>query len=635
MKIINIAAVALNQTPLDWDRNVGNILAAMEDADQLEVSLLCFPELCITGYGCEDLFFAKFVQEKALMLLEVIRANVPKNMIVSVGLPLVFNNALYNVAAIIANNTVLGYVPKQHLCSDGIHYEPRWFKPWPAGVVDYTADDIPIGDLVFDVGGIRIGYEVCEDAWVSDRPGIKLAERAVDIILNPSASHFSFGKHEVRKRFVIEGSRAFRCVYIYSNLLGNESGKIVFDGDLIIASGGKVVSEGRRLSFLKYMLLPATVDIDENRTTQLQNGSFRPALNIGVEVINFFYRDVLPQNYNISDKYGIGFGASKEIEFQHVVALGLFDYMVKSRSNGFIVSLSGGADSSAVSCLVRSMYDIARKELGDDLMPAMNELLTCVYQSTINSSGDTKKSAASLAADIGADFRILDVDPIVDAYKKIIEPVIGRKLDWNQDDIALQNIQARVRSPGIWMLANIKGVLLLCTSNRSEAAVGFFSMDGDSSGGLSPIGGIDKSYLLSWLRWLATTNEMYSSALRYVNVLIPTAELKPLEAGQTDEKDLMPYDVLNRIEELAIRDKLSPAEVLFKLSHDESFAYDEGILAKWVNKFFKLFAQNQWKRERLASAIHLDDHNLDPKTWCRFPILSGGFEEEMAELTDE
>ena len=212
---------------------------------------------------------------------------------------------------------------------------------------------------------------------------------------------------------------------------------------------------------------------------------------------------------------------------------------------------------------------------------------------------------------------------------------LGRELSWSTDDIALQNIQARVRSPSVWMLANLRGALLLSTSNRSEAAVGYATMDGDTSGGLAPIAGIDKAYLRQWLRWLEQQGPAGRgplSALRAVNEQQPTAELRPLAARQTDEADLMPYDVLDAIERAAIRDKLVPTEVFARLEVVYRGIYGRDELGVWIARFFRLWSRNQWKRERYAPSFHLDDENLDPKTWCRFPILSGGFERELRAL---
>ncbi|HEY9153868.1 MAG TPA: NAD(+) synthase, partial [Opitutaceae bacterium] len=212
----------------------------------------------------------------------------------------------------------------------------------------------------------------------------------------------------------------------------------------------------------------------------------------------------------------------------------------------------------------------------------------------------------------------------------------GRKLDWKTDDLVLQNIQARVRSPGIWMVANLQNALLLATSNRSEAAVGYATMDGDTSGGLSPVAGIDKAFLRQWLRWVETTGPDGLGpipALNPVNEQAPTAELRPQESHQTDEDDLMPYLVLDAIEKAAIRDKQTPVEV-FQRTLGEFPQHDRARIGIWVDRFFRLWCRNQWKRERYAPSFHLDDENLDPKTWCRFPILSGGYEHELHLLKD-
>jgi NAD+ synthase (glutamine-hydrolysing) len=260
--------------------------------------------------------------------------------------------------------------------------------------------------------------------------------------------------------------------------------------------------------------------------------------------------------------------------------------------------------------------------------------LTCVYQATAHSSETTRRAAEGVARALGARYFELDVEELVQGYRNRIEAALGRSLSWERDDIALQNIQARVRAPSVWMLANLEGALLLSTSNRSEAAVGYATMDGDTAGGLSPIAGIDKAYLRRWLRWLETEGPVGLGsvpALSLVNAQAPTAELRPPAQGQTDEGDLMPYEILDLIERNAIRDKRSPIEV-FEVLRLEYPAVAVEQLARFVERFFRLWSANQWKRERYAPSFHLDDENLDPKTWCRFPILSGNFTRELDAL---
>jgi NAD+ synthase (glutamine-hydrolysing) len=270
----------------------------------------------------------------------------------------------------------------------------------------------------------------------------------------------------------------------------------------------------------------------------------------------------------------------------------------------------------------------------DAVQRLIGSVLTCVYQSTANSGDVTRRAARDLARALGAEFHEFDVESIVQRYIELVSAAVGRPLSWDRDDVPLQNIQARVRSPGVWMLANIRGALLVSTSNRSEAAVGYATMDGDTSGGIAPIAGIDKAYLRRWLAWLERTGPDGLGAipaLAAVNAQAPTAELRPGSAGQTDEADLMPYEVLDAIERFAIRDKQTPLEAWQTLAVDFP-QHSPRQLALWTERFFTLWSRNQWKRERYAPSFHVDDENLDPKTWCRFPILSGGFVRELADL---
>lgn len=657
MKLIKVAAAVLNQTPLAWESNRDNIIRAIEAARAAQVQVLCLPELCITGYGCEDAFLAPGVQRTAVEILAELKG-ATEGMIVSLGLPVLCGGALFNAVCLVADGAIAGLVGKQHLPSEGIHYEPRWFKPWPADTVadiDVGGQRVPMGDVMFVCDGVNIGFEVCEDAWVAERPGGELARRGADIILNPSASHFAFGKHAVRRRFVLEGSRAFHVNYIYANLLGNEAGRAIYDGDALIASAGQLLATAPRFSFRDFHLTTAVVDIDYTRMLRTRDGSFRPdVFESGRHHVDVAF-EFAPQNIEATQPHVAEWETSehlKEEEFTRAEALGLFDYMRKSRSRGFVVSLSGGADSAAVATLVALTVQFGMAELGEsgfraklgyvkaldecrDVRSAVRKLLTCVYQATRNSSETTRNAARSVADQIGANFLEFEIDPVVDAYIDLISGAIGRPLSWQRDDLALQNIQARVRAPSVWMLANLHGALLLATSNRSEAAVGYATMDGDTAGGLSPIAGIDKAYLLHWLRWLEQTGPHGHEplpALRAVNEQRPTAELRPQSAGQTDEDDLMPYAVLDTIERAAIRDQLMPVEIFQHLAVQYGETYSRQQLGQWVERFFRLWSRNQWKRERYAPSFHLDDENLDPKTWCRFPILSGGFERELEAL---
>ncbi|TWT67664.1 Glutamine-dependent NAD(+) synthetase [Posidoniimonas polymericola] len=659
MKLIRLGAASVNQTPMDWDGNRRRIESAIADARAANVGLLCLPELCVSGYGCEDMFFSTGVQQAAYENMLALRP-ATSGMAVAVGLPVFYDSALYNACALLVDGELAGIVCKQFLATDGIHYESRWFRRWTPGVVNLLGD--PIGDLLFDLGGVRVGFEICRDAWVADRSGPGLAQRGADIILNPSASHFAFGKQETRKRIVIEGSRAQCVSYVHCNLLGNESGRSVYDGDTIIASGGKIVASGPRLTFDDHVLTTAVVDVDAVRRSRAQSfdaGVTRPLPPDGLVEWSFSWPDPgadAPDEHCAPLTNWEAAPDHKEEEFTHAIALAVFDYLRKSRTNGLVVSLSGGADSSAVAVLSAMMARFAVDELGMsavlDKLPAVatsavlddsatvrdlvGGLLSCVYQSTANSSDATRHSAQAVAEGVGATFFDWSVDSLVNDYVKTVGKAVGRELTWEDDDITLQNIQARARGPAVWMLANLQGALLLATSNRSEAAVGYATMDGDTCGGLSPIAGIDKAFLRRWLAWMEQVGprgvgpQPYLSA---VNELEPTAELRPAGADQTDEGDLMPYPVLDAIERSAMRDKRLPMEA-FRAVAAQFPEHDRTQIGRWVIRFFQLWSRNQWKRERYAPSFHVDDENLDPKSWCRFPLLSSGYEKELDELEE-
>jgi len=440
----------------------------------------------------------------------------------------------------------------------------------------------------------------------------------------------------VRQRFVIEGSRAFGVAYLYANLLGNEAGRVIYDGGGLIASGGELLARGRRFSFGDVELATAVVDVDGNRREQARRGSHRPRHDAEAQVIAhpFVWPARAPEAAPPRARTWEDATHVREEEFARAVALGLWDYLRKSRAKGYVVSMSGGADSAACAVLVSLALRFAQAEGRAPATATLAPLLACAYQPTENSGKVTRAAAEQVARAIGADFYVIDVDAQYKQYVSSVERALGRALTWDKDDVALQNIQARVRAPSVWMLANVRDAVLITTSNRSEAAVGYATMDGDTAGGLAPLGGIDKTYLRVWLRWMEATGPDGIGALpalASVNAQAPTAELRPPAALQTDEVDLMPYDLLEAIEDSSIRDKHTPIEVFQELR--PRFAQlPPAQLAIWIERFFRLWCKNQWKRERIAPSFHLDDHNVDPRSWCRFPILSGGFDKELAEL---
>lgn len=665
---LTIATGCLNTTPLDIAGNTLLIKQAIAQAVAQGADLLLLPELAITGYGCEDMFYSAQWLEDMPNQVARIAAMVPAHLLVAVGFPLLINGGqLFNAVALLSHKQVHGLVCKQHLARNGIHYEPRWFTAWTPGLqttLQFAGQTVPVGDLVFSVKGLRIGFEICEDSWVPSRPGRSLFDRQVDVMLNPSASHFALEKHLVRQQFVREGSRAFGVVYVYANLLGCEAGRAIYDGGALIASNGEIVLSGARFGMQPVCVETASVDIAINRAArQINSQAIRPGPHEGLIQVDFDWRKDTA-NKRINE-------ACPDLQENEAdaaclaMSLGLWDWQRKTATAGYAISLSGGADSALCAALVYLAQRRALAALGADAYrhclaqsgvqleacPAgaettwlttqvMPKLLTCVYQASANSGEVTRHAAETVAQALGGAFHAWDISGIIAGYVDRANALTpSQPMTWETDDIALQNIQARARAPGIWLLANREGKLLLATANLSEASVGYCTMDGDTSGVLAPIGGVSKSRVLRLLRHLSEAGletpqgRLQVQGLQPILDQQPTAELRP--TVQTDEADLMPFDVLDAIRHIAQVQHASPQGVLRRLRQSPmGDHYPHEQLAAWVVRYFRLYCRNQWKRERLAVSFHIEADSADPKTYRRFPVLNSQLRDELGRIND-
>ena len=608
---LKIASSNLNQTPLAWKKNFSNIRNSINDARKKNVKILCFPELSITGYSCQDLFFNNwFINKSEKYLNEVVK--LCSKMTVLIGHPLKHNDKLYNAVSIIKNKEIKGCFIKSNLPNDGIHYEKRWFEPWKLGEIKehiFDKKKVPIGTIQYEYNdSLTLGFEICRDSWDSERPAKYIKTIKNLLIINPIASHYAFGKFEFRKNQVLESSKKFNCTYISTNLLGNESGKFIFEGDTILSQKGRLINITKRFSFKNYNLNVFSINLENH-------------LN------KYIYKKL-----------------NSNEEFMSAFSLALIDYLKKSGLNGFALSLSGGLDSSTIAILV---YESVRRyidEIGsekviqklkisnfsssknenENLKNILNKIFITVYQKTKNSSNETMRSAKKLSDFIGSKHFEWNIDQEINSIVSKISKKTEVEYNWEDHDIPLQNIQARVRSPFIWFIANTNNFLLLATSNRSELSVGYSTMDGDSSGSISPIAGLDKIFIKKLLKYLS---ENYNyRILDLVLNLKPSAELQPLKYNQTDEEDLMPYRLLSKIEYLAVKKRLGPKEIFNQIKGEKKEIKEN------IKKFFSNYGKSQWKRERAAPSFHFDEFSLDPSLWHRMPILSKNYLEDINDL---
>jgi NAD+ synthase (glutamine-hydrolysing) len=281
------------------------------------------------------------------------------------------------------------------------------------------------------------------------------------------------------------------------------------------------------------------------------------------------------------------------------------------------------------------MFRYDQPELSEEALKAhVRERFVCAYMGTDNSGSATRDAAAALSAELGADHLDGAIQSTMDVHLDVFEQMTGMRLSWEDPshDIPLQNVQARLRGGLIWMIANVRRFLLISTSNKSEAAVGYTTMDGDTSGGLSPIADVPKSLVTLWLKWAADFHTV--EALNHVIATPATAELRPPEEKQTDEDDLMPFFVLDQLMYHFVQLGQEPLEMFRALwpSLTERYQGNARSFADHIRKFVRLVCFAQWKRERFAISFRVTAIDLDPKTGFRFPPVQAPFSEELAEL---
>ncbi len=655
----HVAAASLNQTVGDWSGNVARILAAVSAARARGARLLALPEMCIPGYSLGDRLMMRGTLERSLDALAAVLP-ATSGLVVLVGLPYRHRDVLYNVVAVCADGRLVGLVPKENLATGDVQYENRWFSGWPRGHVETTevfGAEVPFGALLFDAEGLgRFGVEVCEDGWKGLRPGSIYALGGAHMIVNPSASWFTLGKHRVRRNMVEQISREDHVVYLYTSLLGCDATRLVFDGSVFVAQDGAILAEGRRFVFDEdFVLVDRVVDLGGLERTRLEEGSWRqqvesmlrgdygPAPRV-VRIEGSFGTDRPPPavepywlagtterapDPSLSHLAERGLIPSEpterdlpHLELELALAMALREYRKKCGIRGFALALSGGRDSTMVGLLVARALAYDRPDLrGEALKAHVRTCFTTAYMATENSGTQTREAARSFAAEIGAKHLDAEIQEAIDTHVMLARRLTGEDLSWGnpRHDIPLQNVQARLRGSLIWMVANLESYLLLATSNKSEAAVGYATMDGDTSGGLSPIADVPKSLVGVWLEWAERFHGLRSLGL--VTRTPATAELRPPDRKQTDEDDLMPFFVLDQLMFHFVQRGQDPLEMFRTMwpAMSERYGHDPRAFAAHVKKFVRMFCAAQWKRERFAISFRVAAFDLDPKTGFRFP----------------
>ncbi|MBX7254726.1 MAG: NAD(+) synthase [Candidatus Hydrogenedentes bacterium] len=636
MRLIRIGVAAVSVKVGDFSGNAERLRAVIEESKRRGIHLLVTPELCISGYSLEDRIWWPDITRRSWQTLQEL-AEACTGISVFLGLPVRIDSFMYNAAALIHDGRALGLIFKKYLPTYSIFYEGRNWTAWTQGVTEVNG--VPAGDLVFKLPFGKVSAEICEDLWSTNSPAYARVRAGAEIICNPSASPFTPLKNEQRRRLVLGAANNLACVYAYSNILGCDNSRLVFDGGGFVATPEGVVAEGEVLSTRYWTLSSAIVDLDdiarvrsenttwrqeasrrdENstvRTVEAPRSEFRPAPmgEYVAQMPSSFFLPETPRVVNSAERF--------LDELFDALVLGLRDYFEKVGAfERFLVALSGGRDSAL--CLLIAVHAAKAMKEGREAKRYAERVSTVYLPNKAFSSQGTEDAARAVAAELGVPFRVVSIGEEAEiALAKAAELMDGAE---HVTPLAKQNLQARVRGNMMLNWANSAKALLLVTSNLSEAAVGYTTTGGDNQGGYSPIANVPKTLVSTLIEHIAKRDNLVS--LQKVLAIPPSAELAP---DQRDEADLMPYVVLDDLLYLFARRRMSLSDCWRVLAH-RRIEHDTEQLRAWTAAFGRLFAYNQWKREQLPVTLKVLDLDLDPKTGFRFPVTQS-IQDELDEL---
>ena len=497
MAKLRVALCQINSVVGDIDANTKRILAALAAAEEAGCHAAVFPELAVTGYPPEDLVLKRrFVQDSRNAMEEIAARS--GSCTAAVGF-VDGAEGCQNAAGVAARGQLVGIYHKRELPNYGVFDERRYFQPG-------TGDPI-----LHNVAGVAVGVSICEDAWVSEGPMSQMAAAGAEVIFNLNASPYHVGKLDQRLSVLRQRVSETGCAIVYDNLVGGQD-ELVFDGaSLVLDSDGGIIAHAP--PFREHLLI-AELEVAD-----------RPELSPP---------PAIPQEINRVDP-GLG-----DLDEQYeALVLATRDYVHKNGFTDVGVGVSGGIDSSLVAA-------IATDALGADHVHGV--LMPSRY-----SSDHSLADAEALCRNLGIDHRIIPVEPGHKAFLDMLAP----SFDGLDPDLAEENVQSRIRGTLLMALSNKFGWLILTTGNKSESAVGYSTLYGDTAGAYAVIKDLWKLQVYAFARY---RNQRAGRDLIPENVLVkpPSAELRP---DQRDDQSLPPYEVLDPLLEAYVESDLTPADL--------------------------------------------------------------------------
>jgi NAD+ synthase (glutamine-hydrolysing) len=631
MRLVRVALASVNSTVGACRSNADRAIHLARAAAADGATIVAMPEQVVGGYPPEDLVqWRGFVDAQRLELLRFARETSALGCACVLGMVVARAANIYNVAALVHGGQVWGFVPKEKLPLYNVFYEARTLARGAAGLRD-TVDGVPFGDLVFDLDFGTVGLEVCEDAWSPDGPMRRRSFAGAELIVNVSASPFRIGVAETRREMIATRSADCQATVAYVNLVGGNDG-LVFDGGGYVAQNGRVLLSGVRF---QEGVQAVTLDLDRTRRLRTENSTWRADQESHAGTVRDVTRVRVDAPTGGRTALSFPVPAQKSFflppdvparttrdafseELLDALALGLGDYFEKSGGFKTIgVALSGGRDSLLALAIARRWIDRRWAELSADGRAARaREVLRAFLMPTRFSSRETRAAAEQVARDLDVPLSVVSIDDVFErelaAVEKMLQP--GEKLT----ALARQNVQARVRSERMWTWANAASGLFVQTSNMSEKAVGYVTIGGDGEGALSVIANVPKTvvnYLLDWLY-----EKTGWEGIRLTLLKPASAELAD---DQEDERELMPFPVLDACFALFAGEKMAPDEVTQSLVAIFPEHAPER-LADWAERFVTLFCASIYKWVQAPISIHVGNLDLERERALQLPVIQKG-----------
>lgn len=594
------------------------IMDSMEEASKAGAKLVVFPELCITGYTCGDLFWQnKLITAAKEELIKITEKSRELDGIFFLGLPYDINGKIYNMAAAVSGGEVIGMVPKTYIPNYNEFYEARYFTSGQnLCTVEYLPDGTEVEvdtDLIFrceDMPQLKIAVEICEDLWTPNPPSIRHAMAGANVIVNLSASDENTGKSQYRRELVSGQSARLLCGYIYASAGDGESTQdVVYSGHNIIAENGKILAESKR-----FTNEPVYMELDVNR---LESERRRMSTFVTEDVyteIGFSLKleDVELSRYIDPAPFVPGSKADRDMRCDEILmiqAMGLKKRLEHTGCQSAVIGISGGLDSTLALLVTVRAFDL----LGMD-----HSRIAAVTMPGFGTTDRTYDNAVNLIKCLGAEFIEVDIKNAVNVHFTDI----GH--DSSIHDVTYENGQARERTQILMDLANKKNGMVIGTGDLSELALGWATYNGDHMSMYAVNASVPKTLVRHLVKYYADTcgDELLEKTLLDVLDTPVSPELLPPEEGEISQKteDLVgPYELHDFFLYYMLRCGYEPLKIyrLAKIAFEGK--YDDEFIMKWLKIFYRRFFAQQFKRSCLPDGPKVGSVAVSPRGDLRMP----------------